>query len=230
MTLLFTSAMLPGLALAQQPQPFPRPADRTARPPAPAQPEPSERPDSEAPPPERDRRIPEDKLTGREVESPPQTPDDKPLSTQSGAGNTSASPKQTAQARRSAKDVLTPDEPVPTAATLGFPLFSGARFLRSYSAGQGQRYYVFGATASYTEVVSFYNKSLRSRGNRVFDSPPVHIFEEGRFDENRMAFPPSVTVKDYTWGNAEGYLDPRPGAQPERYPTVIQIVPMAKGR
>lgn len=102
--------------------------------------------------------------------------------------------------------------------------------MKSYNAGQGQRYYLFGATASYTEVVSFYRSTLRKGGNRVFDEPPVHIFEEGRFDENRMAFPPSVTVSDYTWGGAKGYLDPRPGAQPQRYPTVIQIVPGPRER
>lgn len=222
--------MLPSLALAQQPQPFPKPAERTAPPPTRAQPEPSERPDEEQPPPEQDRQIPEDKVTGREVDSPAQPADDRPLPVQSRARRSSTGAKPAAQTRRSAKDVLAASEPVPTAATLGFPLFSGAQFLKSYSAGQGQRYYLFGATASYTEVVGFYRSALRSRGNRVFDWPPVHIFEEGRFDDERMAFPPSVTVKDYTWGNAKGYLDPRPGVSPQRYPTVIQIVPGSRQR
>jgi hypothetical protein len=40
-----------------------------------------------------------------------------------------------------------------------------------------------------------------------------------------MSFPPSVTIKDYTWGGSAGYMDPKLGAQPERFPTVIQIVP-----
>jgi len=39
-----------------------------------------------------------------------------------------------------------------------------------------------------------------------------------------MAFPPGVTIKDYTWGGLAGYLNPRRGAKPERFPTVIQIV------
>lgn len=224
--LSLTSAMLSGPALAQQPQPFPRPADRTAPPPTRAQPQPGERPDQEQTPAERDRRIPEDEITGREVGSPA----DSALPVRSSASGASTDAKPAAQPRRSAKDILAGDEPVPTAATLGFPLFSGAQFLKSYDAGRGQRYYLFGATASYTEVVSFYRSALDSGGDRVFDSPPVHIFEEGRFDEERMAFPPSVTVKDYTWGDSEGYLDPRPGAQPQRYPTVIQIVPAPRSR
>jgi hypothetical protein len=40
-----------------------------------------------------------------------------------------------------------------------------------------------------------------------------------------MAFPPSVTVKDYTWGGGAGYLNPKPGGKPSRFPTIIQIVP-----
>jgi hypothetical protein len=32
-------------------------------------------------------------------------------------------------------------------------------------------------------------------------------------------------VKDYTWGGAAGYPNPKAGATPERFPTVIQIVP-----
>ena len=50
------------------------------------------------------------------------------------------------------------------------------------------------------------------------------MFEVGRFREESMAFPPGVTVKDYTWGGAGGYLNPKAGAQPERFPTIIQIV------
>jgi hypothetical protein len=39
-----------------------------------------------------------------------------------------------------------------------------------------------------------------------------------------MAFPPSVTVKDWTSGGAAGYRNPRPGGQPQYFPTVIMIV------
>ena len=44
-------------------------------------------------------------------------------------------------------------------------------------------------------------------------------------DTIARTFPPSVTIKDYTSGGATGYLNPKPGAQPERFPTIIQIVP-----
>jgi hypothetical protein len=39
-----------------------------------------------------------------------------------------------------------------------------------------------------------------------------------------MAFPPGVTVKDWTY-QSRGYPNPRLGAQPERFPTVLMIVP-----
>ena len=41
---------------------------------------------------------------------------------------------------------------------------------------------------------------LKDRGELVFDAPAMHMFDTGRFREEAMAFPPSVTVKDYTWG------------------------------
>lgn len=117
-------------------------------------------------------------------------------------------------------------ETPPTEQVLGLPVYPGARFLRSYDAGQGQRYYLFGATASYAEMVAYYRTTLRTRGDEVYDAPPVHMFEVGRFREQTMAFPPGVTVKDYTWGGSKGYLVPIPGAVPDRYPTIIQIVPV----
>ena len=40
------------------------------------------------------------------------------------------------------------------------------------------------------------------------------MFDTGRFREEAMAFPPSVTVKDYTWGGKGGYLNPIRGGQP----------------
>ncbi len=50
-----------------------------------------------------------------------------------------------------------------------------------------------------------------------------------RYREETMAFPPSVTVKDWASGGAAGYLNPKRGAQPERFPTVIMIVPPPAG-
>ena len=64
------------------------------------------------------------------------------------------------------------------------------------------------------------------RGTDLFESPPTHQFEVGRYREETMAFPPSVTVKDFTWGGSAGYPNAKPGAQPTHFPTVLQIVPV----
>jgi hypothetical protein len=113
----------------------------------------------------------------------------------------------------------------PTEATLGVPIYPAAEFIASFDAGRGQRYYLFGTTATYAEIVQYYRNTLRNRGDEVFDNPPIHQFDIGRFREETMAFPPSVSVKDYTTGGTGGYLNPKPGGKPERFPTIIQIVP-----
>ena len=120
-------------------------------------------------------------------------------------------------------------EPAPTEVTLGVAIFPAAQFIGSYNAGQGQRYYLFGSTASFAELVAYYRGVLKDRGELVFDAPATHMFDTGRFREETMAFPPSVTIKDYTWGGKGGYLNPLPGAQPARFPTIIQIVPAPAG-
>jgi len=73
--------------------------------------------------------------------------------------------------------------------------------------------------------VQYYRNSLKQRGELIFEEPPIHQFDIGRFREETMAFPPSVTVKDYTWAGNSGYLNPKPNATPARFPTIIQIVP-----
>jgi hypothetical protein len=55
------------------------------------------------------------------------------------------------------------------------------------------------------------------------------MFEVGRFREETMAFPPGVTVKDWTWGGSQGYPNPKLGGQPARFPTIIMIVPPPSG-
>lgn len=120
-------------------------------------------------------------------------------------------------------------ETAPSEATLGHPIYPQAQFLASYNAGQGQRYYLFGTTATYTQVTAFYRGALKQRGEIVFDEPQTMMFETGRYREETMAFPPGVTVKDYTWNNSAGYINPKRGVQPERFPTVIQIVPAPGG-
>jgi hypothetical protein len=117
----------------------------------------------------------------------------------------------------------------PTEQTLGMPIFAGAQFVVSYDAGRGQRYYLFGTTADFVQVVTFYRTTLKQRGELVYEQPPIHMFDVGRFREETMAFPPGITVKDYTWGGSEGYINPKPGGQPARFRTIIQIVPAPAG-
>jgi len=118
---------------------------------------------------------------------------------------------------------LGPGEPPP--GSLGVTVYPAAQFITSYDAGKGQRYYLYGTTTPFAEIVQYYRNTLRQRGDLVFEQPPVHQFNLGRFRDETMAFPPSVTVKDYTWGGSKGYLNPTPGAQPQRFPTIIQVVP-----
>ena len=118
---------------------------------------------------------------------------------------------------------------VPTEASLGLPLYPTMQFIASYDAGRGQRYYLFGTTASFADVVAYYKSVLKQKGELVFEEPATHMFEVGRFREDTMAFPPSVTIKDYTWGGMLGYPNPKLGAEPARYKTVVQIVPVSSG-
>ena len=121
------------------------------------------------------------------------------------------------------------DPATPTEATLGFPVFTGAQFIASYDAGRGQRYYIFGAAAPFNDVVTFYRVQLKDKGTQVFQDPPTWAFEIGKFNDNTMAFQPGVTVKDFMSGGSQGYANPKLGAQPARFPTVIQIVPAPPG-
>ena len=43
------------------------------------------------------------------------------------------------------------------------------------------------------------------KGDELFEAPPTHQFETGKFREESMAFVPSVTIKDYTYGGSAGY-------------------------
>ena len=117
---------------------------------------------------------------------------------------------------------------VPTEAQLGMPVYPGAQFLTSYDAGRGQRFYLFGSTASFVDLVTYYRERLKQRGELVFDVPATHEFLVGRFREETMAFPPGVTVKDFQSEVSQGYPNPKPGGQPARFPTIIQIVPVTE--
>jgi hypothetical protein len=121
------------------------------------------------------------------------------------------------------------DPAAPKPEDVVFPVYPGARFVGAYDAGRGQRYILYGATATFAEIVAFYRMQLGDKGDQVFKEPPTHVFEVGRFREETMAFPPGVTVKDWMWGGSQGYPNPKAGAQPARYPTIIMIVPPPPG-
>jgi hypothetical protein len=133
---------------------------------------------------------------------------------------TSAPPPATSSAKPAAP------ETAPTEAELGVPIYPGAQFIASYDAGRGQRYYIFGVAAGFVQTVEWYRTSLKQKGELVYDVPATHEFDVGKYDEDRMAFPPGVTVKDYQSEISQGYPNPKRGGQPERFPTVIQIVPV----
>ncbi|HEX3644318.1 MAG TPA: hypothetical protein VHT95_01855 [Vicinamibacterales bacterium] len=114
----------------------------------------------------------------------------------------------------------------PTEATLGVPIFPGAQFIASYDAGRGQRYYIFGSPWSFVELVTYYRTVLKQKGELVYDVPATHEFDVGKYREETMAFPPGVTIKDFQSDISQGYPNPKPGGQPARFPTIIQIVPV----
>ena len=126
----------------------------------------------------------------------------------------------TAPAARPAPDAA------PTEATLGLPIFPGAQFITSYDAGRGQRYYIFGSPSPFVDLVAYYRTVLKQKGELVYEVPATHEFDVGKFREETMAFPPGVTIKDYQSDISQGYPNPKPGGQPARFPTIIQIVPV----
>ena len=85
------------------------------------------------------------------------------------------------------------------------------------------------STAAFAELVTYYRTVLKDKGDLVFQDPPTHMFEVGKFNNDTMAFPPGVTIKDFASGGSQGYANPKPGAQPARFPSLIMIVPAPPG-
>ena len=115
----------------------------------------------------------------------------------------------------------------PTEAVLGVPgvIFPSSEFLETFDIGRGQRCYLYGANAGYLEILAYYKQVLKDGGRELFRAPAMQQFDLGRFQEQTMTYPPSVVVKDYTFGNGDGYLQVE-GTKQKRFKTVIQIVPM----
>jgi len=151
----------------------------------------------------------------------PQPPPTQPA--QPPASPTQAPPQPAARTPAAA-------EAAPTEAQLGVPIYPGAQFIASYDAGRGQRYYIFGSTASFVDLVAYYRTALKQKGELVYDVPATHEFDVGKYNEDTMAFPPGVTIKDFQSDVSQGIPNPKAGAQPARFPTVIQIVPVTGAR
>jgi hypothetical protein len=153
---------------------------------------------------------------------PTPQPFPRPGAPQTGRPSPPPTPPGTVAPARAAGEA----EAAPTEAMLGVAIFPGAQFIRSYDAGRGQRYYIFGSPASFVDLVTFYRTALRDKGELVYEVPATHEFDVGKFNENTMAFPPGVTIKDFQSEISQGYPNPKPGGQPARFPTIIQIVPV----
>jgi hypothetical protein len=138
-------------------------------------------------------------------------------------------PAPTQNAPTPAPESAAQAEKAPTEASLGFPIYPNAQFITSYDAGHGQRYYLFGSDAGFPALVKYYQTVFKTKGTLVFEVPATQIFEMGKFDEKTMAFPPGVTIKDYTWNGSAGYLNPKRDGKPQRFPSIIQIVPGPSG-
>jgi hypothetical protein len=97
-------------------------------------------------------------------------------------------------------------------------------FLEAFDAGKGQRCYLYGTRAPFLDTLAYYKQLLKDSGRELFKSPPMQQFDLGRFQEQTMAYPPSVVVKDYASGGSAGYLHVV-GTKERRYQTIVQIVP-----
>ncbi len=95
-----------------------------------------------------------------------------------------------------------PPPPPSAQAPEGLPVYPTAEFIDGFDAGSGQRYYLYGTDMPFEDIVAYYRNVLKNGGRELFREPPMRQFDLGRYQENTMAYPPSVVVKDYTWNGA----------------------------
>jgi hypothetical protein len=78
---------------------------------------------------------------------------------------------------------------------LGVPIYPGAQFIASPNAGRGQR-----TTSSVRPrrlwIWTYYRNALKQKGELVYEVPAARIRRGQVRDEDRMAFPPGVVIKD----------------------------------
>lgn len=159
---------------------------------------------------------------------PAQTPTPRPFPGGTPSTSTPPPPPKTTSAPEptpvQGPATAAPQAGAASAAALGAPVYPGATPLEVIDVAQGQRLYLFGTNASYTEIVAYYKNVLKAGGRELFKTPPMQQFDTGKFDDSTMTFQPGVVVKDYTWNNQAGYLFVN-GTKEERFKTIIQIVP-----
>jgi hypothetical protein len=117
----------------------------------------------------------------------------------------------------------TPQPPGQAQGVGAIPMYPTAEYLETIDAGAGQRYVIYGANVPFLDLVAYYKTTLKNGGRELFKTPGMHQFDLGRFQEDRMTYPPSIVVKDYTWNNSPGYLFVS-GTTEKRYRTIIQVV------
>ena len=105
---------------------------------------------------------------------------------------------------------------------------SGRAVLASYDAGRGQRYYLFGIDRVVRRAGRVLPHGAEAARRLVFDVPATHKFEVGRFREETMAFPPGVTVKDFSRRCRRATRTRSPARSRRGSRRIIQIVPVAE--
>lgn len=157
-------------------------------------------------------------------------PTPRPFPGSGGASSTpTATPKPADPAPQVQPAVAAPPSAPAPAAAAGVPVYPTAEYLDTFDAGSGQQYVLYGTNVGFAEIVSYYRTVLKTGGRELFKTPATHQFDLGRFQEDRMAYPPSVVVKDYTWNNSPGYPVVS-GATEKRFKTIIQIVAPGPGQ
>jgi hypothetical protein len=103
-------------------------------------------------------------------------------------------------------------------------IYPASTYLTAFDVGRSQRCYLFGTTAAFLDVVTYYKQTFKDGGRELFRAPAMQQFDIGKYQEQTMAHPPTVVVKDY--GDAGGGYLFVEGTTERRFRTVIQIVPV----
>ena len=109
------------------------------------------------------------------------------------------------------------------------PVFPSAEFIASYDAGRGQRYYLFGTNNPFAQIVEYYKTVLKQRGELVYDEPPGPHVRGRPVPRGDDGVPAGGHGEGLRVGRTLGYLNPKRGAEPARFKTIIQIVPAPGG-